>query len=50
MMVTMFGLFAEIERDFISLRTKEALAAATAAGKKLDSGPQPLPIPIRVYG
>ncbi len=34
-MVTMFGLFTEIERDLISLRTKEALAAAKAAGKKL---------------
>jgi len=34
-MVTMFGLFAEIERDLISLRTKEALAAAKASGKKL---------------
>ena len=31
----MFGLFAEIEWDLISLRTKEALAAAKAAGKKL---------------
>jgi hypothetical protein len=31
-MVTMFGLFAEIERALISLRTKEALAAARAAG------------------
>jgi DNA invertase Pin-like site-specific DNA recombinase len=34
-MVTLFGLFAEIERELISLRTKEALAAARAAGKKL---------------
>jgi len=34
-MVTMFGLFAEIERDLISLRTKEALAAAKASGKQL---------------
>ena len=33
-MVTMFSLFAEIERDLISLRTKEALAAAKAAGKE----------------
>jgi len=24
-MITMFGLFAEIERDLISMRTKEAL-------------------------
>ena len=35
-MVTMFGLFVEIERDLISLRTKEALATARAAGKKLE--------------
>jgi DNA invertase Pin-like site-specific DNA recombinase len=34
-MVTLFGLFAEIERELISLRTKEALATARAAGKKL---------------
>jgi DNA invertase Pin-like site-specific DNA recombinase len=30
LMVTMFSLFAEIERELISLRTKEALAAARA--------------------
>jgi DNA invertase Pin-like site-specific DNA recombinase len=34
-MVTLFGLFAEIERELISLRTKEALPAARAAGKRL---------------
>jgi DNA invertase Pin-like site-specific DNA recombinase len=34
-MVTLFGLFAEIERDLIAMRTKEALAAARAAGKRL---------------
>ncbi len=34
-MVTMFGLFAERKRELISLRTKEALAAAKAAGKQL---------------
>ncbi len=33
--VTLFGLFAEIERDLISLRTKEGLAAARASGKRL---------------
>jgi len=33
-MVTMFSLFAEIERDLISMRTKEGLAAAKASGKK----------------
>lgn len=34
-MVTLFGLFAEIERELISMRTKEGLAAARAAGKQL---------------
>ena len=33
--VTLFGLFAEIERTLLSLRTKEALAAVKAAGKRL---------------
>ena len=33
--VTMFSLFAELERDLISLRTKEALAAKKAKGIKL---------------
>jgi len=33
--VTLFGLFAEIERELISLRTKEGLAAARATGKRL---------------
>ena len=32
-MVTMFSLFAEIERDLISERTKEGIAAARAKGK-----------------
>jgi DNA invertase Pin-like site-specific DNA recombinase len=31
-MVTLFSLFAELERDLISLRTKEALAAKKAQG------------------
>lgn len=35
MMVTMFSLLAELERDLISLRTKEGLAKARAAGKLL---------------
>lgn len=34
-MITLFGLFSEIERKLISMRTWEALAAAKAAGKKL---------------
>lgn len=34
-MITLFGLFAEIERDLISERTKEGLASAKAAGKIL---------------
>ena len=34
-MVTLFGLFAEIERDLISMRTKEGLAAARASGTRL---------------
>ena len=34
-MITMFSLFAEIERDSISQRTKAALAAIKAGGKKL---------------
>jgi DNA invertase Pin-like site-specific DNA recombinase len=34
-MLTMFSLFAEIERDLISERTKEGLARARAQGKLL---------------
>lgn len=37
--VTLFGLFAEIEHMLLSLRTKEALAAARAAGKRLGRPP-----------
>lgn len=33
--ITLFSLFAELERDLISLRTKEALAAKKAKGIKL---------------
>jgi DNA invertase Pin-like site-specific DNA recombinase len=38
-MVTLFGLFAEMERELISLRTKEALAAARACSKRLGRPP-----------
>jgi DNA invertase Pin-like site-specific DNA recombinase len=34
-MITLFGLFAEVERDLISQRTKEGLAAARARGRLL---------------
>ncbi len=34
-MITLFSLFAELERDLISLRTKEALASKRAQGIKL---------------
>lgn len=34
-MVTMFSLFSELERDLISSRTKEALAARKASGVQL---------------
>ena len=34
-MVALFALFAEVERDLISERTKEGLAKARASGKKL---------------
>jgi len=34
-MIAMFGLFAEIERDLISERTKQGLAVARAKGKLL---------------
>jgi len=38
-MVTMFSLFAEIERDLISERTKVGLARAKAEGKLIDAAP-----------
>jgi len=34
-MITLFSLFAELERDLISQRTKEALAAKKAQGQTL---------------
>lgn len=33
-MVTLFGLFADIEREPIAMRTREGLAAARASGKR----------------
>ena len=33
--ITLFSLFSELERDLISMRTKEALAAKKAQGIKL---------------
>ena len=35
-MITLFALFAEIERDLVSERTKEGLAKARASGKLLE--------------
>jgi DNA invertase Pin-like site-specific DNA recombinase len=37
--VTLFSLFAESERELLSLRTKETLAAARTAGKRLGQPP-----------
>ena len=34
-MISMFGLFAELERDFVSERTKEGLQTARSKGKRL---------------
>jgi DNA invertase Pin-like site-specific DNA recombinase len=34
-MITFFSLFGELERDMVSLRTKEALSAKKASGIKL---------------
>jgi DNA invertase Pin-like site-specific DNA recombinase len=34
-MVALFGLFAEVERDLISERTREGLASARATGRLL---------------
>ena len=34
-MTTMFALFAEVERDLISERTREGLAKARASGRRL---------------
>ena len=33
--ITLFSLFGEFERDLVSLRTKEALAAKKSQGQKL---------------
>ncbi len=40
---TILGLAAEIERDFVSMRTKEALAKLKAEGKKLGRPPGKAP-------
>jgi DNA invertase Pin-like site-specific DNA recombinase len=40
-MITMFSLIADLERDLISERTKEALAARKASGKRLGRPPGP---------
>jgi len=40
-LVTMLALFAELERDFLSLRTREGLAALKAKGIKLGRPPGP---------
>ena len=37
--VTLFSLFAELERDLVSMRTKEALAAKKAQGVRLCKPP-----------
>ena len=34
-MTTLFALFAEVERDLISERTREGLAKAKSSGRKL---------------
>ena len=61
-MLTLFGLFAEIERDLIAERTKEGLIAAKAQGKrlgrpkgafgksKLDGQEQAIPLLLRKHG
>jgi DNA invertase Pin-like site-specific DNA recombinase len=42
-LATILGLVAEIERDFISTRTREALAKKKAEGKTLGRPPGPAP-------
>ncbi len=36
--ITLFSLFGELERDLVSLRTKEALAAQKAKGERDETG------------
>src|ERR1700687_6006395 len=48
-MVALFGLFAEVERDLISERTKEGLAAARAKGHLLGR-PKGSPGPSQMRG
>ena len=46
-MTTLFALFAEVERDLISERTREGLAKARASGRKLG---RPKGLPGRLTG
>ena len=39
-MATLFALFAEVERDLISERTREGLARARSSGRKLGRPPR----------
>ena len=41
-MTTLFALFAEVERDLISERTREGLARARSSGRKLGRPKQPV--------
>lgn len=45
-MTTVMGAFGELERDLISARTREALAAVKAGGKRLGR-PSQLPVSVR---
>jgi len=48
--VTLFSLFSELERDLISLRTKEALSAKRARGQVLGKPKAPLQAPVPGFG
>jgi DNA invertase Pin-like site-specific DNA recombinase len=49
-MITLFSLFAELERDLISLRTKEALASDQGARRLLLSFHLDGLLPLQVVG